>query len=176
MHRVPEPAVIQHPRWNLGEPVRSGGRPPLGEPQLRRRGHDPVQCRQPQIGAHRRARVAPPGTNYRVDDPGHIQPVQNPPHRGAVTEPQMPGPLGKRRGLARVQQFSDVRRSAQVTFGNHFRFPVNPGHLPQIPVRPPADHFLIQSHTIGHTLLADNNRPTRRETRGSRPGQTIKTK
>ena len=69
IHGVPEPAVIQRHRRDLDPPVRGGGRPPVGERQLRARRDHPVQRRQRQVGAHRRRRIRAPRAGHLVDDP-----------------------------------------------------------------------------------------------------------
>jgi hypothetical protein len=64
--------------------------------------------------------------------------------RGRNVE-QVPGPFGQHRSLPGVQQRLDLRGGAQIPFGHHLRRAVDPGHLPQVPVRPPADHLLVQA-------------------------------
>ena len=43
VHRIPEPAMIQRTRHDLGEPVGCGGLPPVGERRFRAGGDDPVE-------------------------------------------------------------------------------------------------------------------------------------
>src|ERR1019366_906337 len=48
----------------------------------------------------------------------------------------------------------DIGGRTQVALRDHLRLAVDPRHLAQIPVRPPADHLLVQTcHTLGHTLF-----------------------
>ena len=106
MHRIPKPAVAEHPGFDGGESVRCGGLPPLREAQLGRGSHDLVQRGQPQILAHRRARVATASTDDGIDDPGHVEADQDLPDRGRVTEPAMLRVSGQRRDLTGVMQLS----------------------------------------------------------------------
>ncbi|MGH4009500.1 MAG: lanthionine synthetase LanC family protein [Pseudonocardiaceae bacterium] len=68
----------------------------------------------------------------------------------------MPGPPGHHRSLPGVEQRGDVGRGSQVALRDHLRLALHPGHLPQVPVRLPVDHLLVQArHTLGHTIFQD---------------------
>ena len=151
VHRVPEPAVIQRRGADLGEPVRRRGAPPVREPPLGAGIHHPVQRGQRQVGARRQRQPGRGGPGLLVDDRGHAQIGQQPPRRGHRPEVQVPGPLGQHPLLAGIQQRLHLGRGAHVPLGDHFRLAVHPAHLAQVPVRPAADHLLVQTrHNLGH--------------------------
>ena len=151
VHRVPEPAVVQHRSRDLGEPVCGGGLPPVREAGLGARGDQPVQRRQRQVRPRPRARVRPPRPGDLVDDRGHAQVLQHSPGRGHVPERQMPGPLGQHRGLAGIQQRLDVGRRAQVPLRHQLGLAINPAHLAQVQYGFPPTTFLYRlATTLGH--------------------------
>jgi hypothetical protein len=148
VHRVPEPPVVQRGDADLGEPVRRGRAPPLGEATFGTRVDDPVQRRQPKVGAHRQRQPGRAGPDGGVDERGHLQVVQQTPHRGHRPELQVPGPLGQHRLLAGIEQRLDLGCGAHVPLGDHLRFAVHPAHLAQVPVRPTVDHLLVEARHI----------------------------
>ena len=145
VHRVPEPAVIQHPGGNPGEPVSGSGLPPVRERQLRAWRDQPVQCRQRQVRADAGAGVGTPRSGRLIDDRGDPQILKHAPGGGDVPECQVPGPLRHDRGLPGIQQRLDLRRGAQVPLGDQLRLAIDPAHFAQVPVRLPADHLLVQA-------------------------------
>jgi hypothetical protein len=145
VHRVPELAVIQHPSRDLGESVGGGGAPPVGERQLRTRRHHPIQGRQRHIGADTGARIRTARPDHRVNDTGHIQPIQQSPHRSHVPERQVTGPLRQHLPLPSIQQRLDLRHTAQIPLRGQLRLATHPRHLTQVPVRPSVDHLLVQT-------------------------------
>ncbi len=174
MHRVPESAVVQHRGAHLNEPIGGGGAPPFLETAFRAGIHQPVQRGQRQVGAHRGAGIRPTRTDHRIDRLDHTQPGQDAPSGGHVPKRQMPGPLRHDRRLPGLQQRSDLSRRPQIPLRDHLGLALHPRHLPQVPVRLPADHLLVQArHTFGHRLIQD---PIPEDTPGNgsstHPGQT----
>jgi len=143
MHGVPELAVVQHRGTDLGEPVRGRGAPPPLEPELGARVDQPAQRGQRQVGAHRRAGVAAPGPDHLVNQRDHAEAIKHPPGGGDVAECEVSGPLGCDRGLLGVERGLDIGGRPEVALGDHLGLAVHPGHLPQVPVRLPADHLLV---------------------------------
>ena len=149
VHRVPEPAVIQRGGADLGEPVRRGGPPPVRELRFRARGDQPVQRRQRQVGPGGQRLPGRARPRCLVDDRDHAELLKHAPGRGHVPERQVPGPLWQHGCLAALHRGGDLRGGAQVPFGDHFRLAVHAGHLPQVPVRLPADLLRVQArHNI----------------------------
>ena len=149
VHRIPEPAMIQRTRHDLGEPVGRGGLPPVGERRFRAGGDDPVEGAQRQVGTdtHRDARRL--STGHLVHDADHVQTPHCPPHRGHIPERQVPGSLRQGGRVPARHRRGDIGRRPQIPLGDHLGLAVHPGHLPQIPVRLPVDLLRIQArHAI----------------------------
>jgi hypothetical protein len=145
MHRVPEPAMFQHPGRDLGEPLGGGALPPVGERPLRTRVDHPVQRRQRQIRAHTGAGIGAPRPHHLVDEAGHAQPAQHRPHRRHIPKRQMTKPLRQHLPLAGIQQCLNLGGSAHVALRGQLRLAINPRHLAQVPVRLPTDDLLVQT-------------------------------
>ncbi len=149
VHRVPEPAVIQRRSGDLREPVRRGGLPPVREGGLGARRDQPVQRRQHQVraGGQRLPGRARPGRC--VDHGSNPEVFHDAPGCGDAPKRQVPGPLRQHGGLPGIQQRLDVSRGAHVPLGDHLGPAVHAGHLPQVPVRLPAELLRVQArHNI----------------------------
>src|SRR5262249_3580567 len=141
--RIPEPAVIQIPRTDLGEPVRRGSGPPPSEPQLRARVHHPVQRGQREVGTHAQRQTRRLTADDAINDAGHVQPTPHPPARADSTEGQVPGPL--RLHARPVPRGRDVLRGTQIPLGDHPWDAAASSHLTQVPVRTPTDLLRVQT-------------------------------
>ena len=152
VHRVPEPAVIQRPDPDPGDPAQRGPAPPVGERPFGAGLADPVHRRQPQVGAHRHPTADLPTPEHGVDHRDRVQLGQHPPHRRDVAELAV---LGLRQaGISprrrRGQPGDHLVLGAQVHLIHDPRPTLHSGRRRRVQVGPPAATLLDdRGHNYG---------------------------
>jgi hypothetical protein len=128
VHRIPEPAVVEGTRRDLGDPAQGGGGPPAAERPFGAGIADPVQCSQRQVGAGRGPAADRRDAQHRVDHIDHVQLLEHRPDRRDVPEPAVLGlgqvGLGARAGR---QPGDHLRLGAEVDLLHDPRLPIDTG-------------------------------------------------